>query len=349
MVIVGPATSAEPLPTIPKALESELVSFAEQAKRAGDAMVHIVGTAGGLGIERDLTPLRGKDVEHGSARERKIRENIAALGNDLANLRTSAPGLDVLGPLDAASQYPGARIVALSSGLSTTAPVDLTLGWNFNPAAVAESVQRQGLLHLAGHDVTFAGIGVVGGSVQTRLPAALRKQVQDLWIAICQKAGATSCRLMDSEPSTEPPRSTLPVPVVPVPTAHTDSDGCAVWQRLSDEQLHFAANSSEVPSSADSVLQPLVDSVKRCTAHRVEVVGHIAATTPGGRDESNLSGRRAEAVAARLVALGLPSNLLGTVAGRGASEPVIPNYSPSGQFLEAAAAQNRRVEVELHR
>ncbi|WP_433598733.1 OmpA family protein [Nocardia sp. CA-135953] len=351
VVIVAPSTSAEPQPSIPKPLEAELASYASSAKKPGDALVHIVSSADSPVIGRDLTALRGKDVEHGNAKDRKIHENIAALKQDLANLHAPAPGLDVAGPLDAASQHPGSRIVVLSSGLSTVAPVDLVAltanGWMFDPAPVADSIQRQGRLNLTGHHVTFAGLGVVGGSTQPRLPAFARKQLEALWLRICEKAGADRCDIAESEPVAAPPRATLPVPVVPVPAAYTDADGCARYAQLDDQTLHFAPDSAALPASADEVLQPLVESARRCQVRQVDITGHIACTTLDGRDSSNLSGRRAQAVASRLVALGLPASLLGTVVGRGADEPVIPNLTSDGRFIESAAVLNRRVEVTL--
>ncbi|WP_433578549.1 OmpA family protein [Nocardia brasiliensis] len=353
VVIVAPATSAEPLPPINKALEAELVSHANRAKKPGDAIVHIVSSVGSPPLTRDLAPMRGKDVEHGTARDRKIRDNIAALQADLSNLAAKAPGLDLLGPMDIASQYPQARIYALSSGLSTFAPVDLFAltagGWNFDPTQVAESVHRQGRLNLTAHHVTFAGLGVTGGSTQPRLPAFARKQVQDLWLQICNSAGAAKCDLAEGEPPSTPPKATMRVPVIDVPAAFTDRDGCPLYTRLDDETTHFAADSADLPAAANAVLSPLIESAKRCRVREVDVVGHIACATLECHDSSNLSGRRAEAVAARLLALGLPPSLLGTVTGRGGSDPVIPNLTLDGWFIESAAALNRRVEVSLVR
>ncbi|WP_405182545.1 OmpA family protein [Nocardia sp. NBC_01377] len=297
-----------------------------------------------------LTPLRGKgEIEHGAARDRKIRENIDALKADLADTVSQAPGLDLVRLLDAASQYPGSRIVVLSSGLNTDAPVDMTtLGWNFDPEVVAESVHRQGLLDLAGKNITYFGIGATGGSVQPRLPVYARKLLENLWIRICQEAGATSCVVGDGEPSAAEPRSTLPVPVVSVPAAYTDGSGCPVWQRLDEAALPFTANSAVLSASADSTLQPLVDATRKCHISLIAVEGHIA-DTGSGSDPTNLSGRRAQVVVDRLVALGLPPNILGTVTGRGASTPAVPNLTPDGRFIESAAAQNRRVEIFLTR
>ncbi|MGW5922328.1 OmpA family protein [Nocardia fluminea] len=351
IVLVATSTSAEPLPTIPISLETELVAYAKASKKPGHALVRIVSSVGRPAIERDLTPLRGEEVENGSASDRKIRENLDALEVDLANLQASAPGLDVIGPLDMAGQYPGSRIVVLSSGLSTAAPVDMArLGWNFDRAAVADSVHRQGLLELSGKDVTFYGLGVTGGSVQPRLPSYARNLLEELWIAVCQKAGAAGCTIGKDAPSTAAPKATLPVPMVPVPAAYTDASGCPVWQRL-DEAVLFEADSAALTQPADDVLRPVVLWAERCavSAGSVAVVGHIAATLGDPSDSSNLSGRRARAVADRLRSLGLPPKLLGAVEGRGSSDPVLPNLTREGQFIEAAAEHNRRVEIFLNR
>ncbi|MEV0710396.1 OmpA family protein [Nocardia aurea] len=350
-MLVSPSTSAEPLPTIPISLETELVAYAKTSKKPGHAIVRIVSSGGRPAVERDLTPLRGKEVENGSARDRKIRENLAALQADLATIQASSPGLDVIGPLDVASQYPGSRIVFLGSGLSTAAPVDMTqLGWNFDPSAVAESVHRQGLFDLTSKDVTFYGLGVTGGAVQPRLPAYARKLLEELWIAVCQKAGAAGCTIGKGEPSTAAPKATLSVPMVPVPAAYTDASGCPVWQRLDDAVL-FEADSAALTQRADDALRPVVLSAERCAVSEgsVAVVGHIAATLSDPSDSSNLSGRRARAVADRLLHLGLPPKLLGAIEGRGSSEPVLPNLAADGQFIESAARQNRRVEIFLNR
>ena len=351
VVLVSPSTSAEPLPTIPISLETELVAYAKASKKPGHALVRIVSSVGRPAIERDLTPLRGKEVENGSASDRKIRQNLDALEADLANLQASAPGLDVVGPLDTAGQYPGSRIVVLSSGLSTAAPVDIArLGWNFDRAAVADSVHRQGLLELSGKDVTFYGLGVTGGAVQPRLPSYARNLLEELWIAVCRNADAASCTIGNGAPVTAAPKATLPVPMVPVPAAYTDARGCPVWQRLDDAVL-FEADSTALAQRADDVLRPVVLSTERCAlgAGSVAVVGHIAATLGDPSDSSNLSGRRARAVADRLLRLGLPPKLLGAIEGRGSSEPVLPNLSREGQFIEAAAQHNRRVEIFLIR
>ncbi|MFD3431258.1 OmpA family protein [Nocardia fluminea] len=350
-MLVSPSTSAEPLPTIPISLETELVAYAKASKKPGHALVRIVGSVGRPAIERDLTPLRNKEVENGSASDRKIRENLDALKADLANLQASAPGLDVIGPLDMAGQYPSSRIMVLSSGLSTAAPVDMArLGWNFDRAAVADSVHRQGLLELSGKDVTFYGLGVTGGSVQPRLPSYARNLLEELWIAVCQMAGAAGCTIGKGAPSTAAPKAVLPVPTVPVPVAYTDAGGCPVWQRL-DDAILFEANSAVLALHADEVLRPVVLSAERCAvgAGSVAVIGHIAATLGDPSDGSNLSGRRARAVADRLLHLGLSPKLLGAVEGRGSSEQVLPNLSSDGQFIEAAAQHNRRVEIFLNR
>ncbi|MGW5376455.1 hypothetical protein ACWESM_13500 [Nocardia sp. NPDC003999] len=137
----------------------------------------------------------------------------------------------------------------LSSGASTEPPVDLDVrGLSFNPAEIAESIHRQGLLNLPGHHVTYAGLGVTGGSVQPRLPAYGRRLLEDLWMQICKKAGAARCDIAESEPVAAPPRATLSVPIVPVLAAFTDADGCPRYARLDDQTLAFRSGQCRVVS-----------------------------------------------------------------------------------------------------
>ncbi|WP_405182546.1 hypothetical protein OG225_16780 [Nocardia sp. NBC_01377] len=63
LTLVASASSAEPTPSIPTTLESELVSMATKAKKPGDALVRIITAPNSPAIERDLTSIfRGADV-----------------------------------------------------------------------------------------------------------------------------------------------------------------------------------------------------------------------------------------------------------------------------------------------
>ncbi|MGV9834266.1 OmpA family protein [Nocardia niigatensis] len=349
ITIVATATSAEPRVALPDSLVTELTDMAKQSKRTGDATVRIVTSAtGGTAGTRDLTPMRSNgQVQHAPAdADRQIASAVNNLADLAADAQADQPSLDALGLLDHASELPG-DIAFVSSGISTAAPVDLrVIGWGAKPDSIIDSIVRQGRLpNLSGRHVTFYGLGVAAGS-QPSLPPFARTLVEQLWTGICQRAGAASCVVAHDAPSPVAPVATLPVPVVPVPDAITEG-GCPVWASLSDATLHFAPESATLPANADDALSPIVQAASRCNVQSINITGHIA-DTGSGRDDTDLSGRRAHAVADRLVALGLPIQTLGLVTGKGAAEPVIPNLV-NGAFDEQRAEQNRRVELIFHR
>ncbi|WP_157227309.1 OmpA family protein [Nocardia asiatica] len=347
ITIAATATSAEPRAALPDSLGTELTDMAKRSKRTGDATVHIMSSATGDITMKDLTPLRPNgQVQHATAdADRQITASLRKLDDSVANAQADQPGLNLLALLDRASQLPG-DLHIVSSGISTVAPIDLRVtGWNAKPDSVIDSIAQQGRLPtLKGRHVTFHGLGIAGGS-QPGLPPFARTLVEQLWTGICQRAGAATCIVAHDTPSAAAPVATMPVPVVPVPDAITEG-GCPVWASLNDQTLHFVPDSPVLPANADDQLRPIVDAVSRCNFRSIDVTGHIADTGTGDT-RNNLSERRAHAMADRLVALGLPSALLGTVSGHDAREPVIPNFT-DGRFDEAKAQQNRRVELTFH-
>ncbi|MFB8276934.1 OmpA family protein [Nocardia colli] len=346
ITLLTTATSAEPRPTLPDSLTTDLVNVATQSKKPGDATVRLI-TSPDEAVTKDLTPLRPNgQVQHAHAdAARQIAASVRELADAVSNSHADRPGLDLLGLLDRASQLPG-DLHVISSGISTEAPVDLrVIGWNANPDSVIDSIARQGRLpSLIGRHVTFHGLGIAAGS-QPGLPPFARTLVEQLWTGICERAHAASCVIAHDAPSAAAPVTTISVPVVPVPSAITEG-GCLVWASLSDAVLHFAPGSSVVPANADDALRSLVAAASSCNIQSVDVTGHIA-DTGDGKDDSGLSGQRARAVADRLVSLGLPAQQIGTVAGKGASEPIISNFT-GGLFDETKAQQNRRVELNFH-
>ncbi|MEV6255637.1 OmpA family protein [Nocardia sp. NPDC051911] len=349
LTLVATATSAEPRPSLPDSLQNELTKVAKQSRRQGGATVRIITHISGGPSTTDLTPLRPNgQVQHATAdADHQIREAIDRLGDALADATSSEPGLNVLSLLDRAAQIPDADIHILSSGISTEAPMDFrVVGWNTNPGSLVESIARQGQLpSLTGRHVTFHGLGIAAGS-QPSLPPLARNVIEQLWIGICERAGAASCVVAHDAPTAAAPVATMPVPVVPVPEVITEG-GCPVWLNLSDSVLHFAPESATLPATADDTLRPFVEVTSRCDIQSVDITGHIA-DTGDGDNHRNLADRRARAVADRLLTLGLRRELLGAVTGRDAREPVVPNFT-NGQFDEVKAQQNRRVEITFHR
>ncbi|MBI5258220.1 MAG: OmpA family protein [Burkholderiales bacterium] len=101
----------------------------------------------------------------------------------------------------------------------------------------------------------------------------------------------------------------------------------------------FEFNRAEVKPGAQAALQKLAEFLQQYPDRRVLIEGH---TDNIGSDAYNeaLSRRRAEAVAARLFALGVNAPRV-TVVGHGKSYPVADNSSDTNRAL------NRRVEVYL--
>lgn len=349
ITIVVTGTSAEPKPALPDALRVVLVQRAHDAQKPHDAIVRIISSVDGPIIEKDLTPTRSNgQVEHAAAAaDHKINTALDELSRDVADAEADTPGLSVLPLLDRAGQIANSAIHVMSSGVTTENPTDVrVLGWEFRADSVLNAIERQGELpNLAGHRVTFHGIGIVAGT-QPRLSPDARTAIETLWLSLCRRAHADSCTAAPGSPTKEPPTATLSVPVVPTPASYTEG-GCLVWAKLSDNALQFAPDSAVLGPDADAVLRPIVEAMQRCNLS-VDIAGHIADIGTGAGDSSNLSGRRAQAVADRLLALGLPPQALGTVVGRGTAEPVVSNFT-AGQFDPELAQLNRRTELSFHR
>ncbi|WP_179377854.1 OmpA family protein [Rhodococcus sp. ACS1] len=348
VTLIATATTAEPRPSLPDSLRTDLMRLAKSSKKAGQATVRLITSPDAPVIERDLTPLRPTNggVQHAAAdADRQIRDALGGVDELLRNSTANTPGLDVLSLLDRASQMPDSDINVLSSGASTEDPVAFQqIGFDFDPVSVIDRIEQGGgLPNLSGHVVAFHHLGITAGS-QPRLQPFERQAIETFWLQLCQRAHADSCAIAKDESVTEPPIATLPVPVIPVTTIATEG-GCPVWQRLGDDTLHFRPDSAVLPSDADGFLIKIVADARACKL-RVSITGHIADT--GNGDRHDLAGQRARAVSSRLAALGLPTDALGTVEGRGTSEPVISNFT-NRQFDEAKARLNRRVELTFHR
>jgi len=107
--------------------------------------------------------------------------------------------------------------------------------------------------------------------------------------------------------------------------------------RMTLEGIEFDVGSDRLRPSSDTSLKAAAAALKSKPDLKVEVEGHTDNT---GADDANLalSQRRAQAVVARLVALGVPAAQL-SAKGYGASRPIASNENPAGK------QRNRRVEL----
>lgn len=107
--------------------------------------------------------------------------------------------------------------------------------------------------------------------------------------------------------------------------------------RITLEGLEFDTGADRLRPTSDSVLASVAADLKKVPDLSVAVEGH---TDNVGADAANLSlsERRAKAVMARLIALGVPAARL-QAKGYGASQPIASNDTPEGR------QRNRRVEL----
>ncbi len=114
--------------------------------------------------------------------------------------------------------------------------------------------------------------------------------------------------------------------------------GSELVVRMPDDIL-FATDSTEVRPDLRQDLAALAAHLQRYPDSTVQVIGHTDNTGPAAYNR-NLSLGRANAVAAILIANGVPSWRIATI-GRGEDDPIATNLTPEGR------AQNRRVEIVI--
>jgi outer membrane protein OmpA-like peptidoglycan-associated protein len=349
LVIAATASRAEWRLQVPSAVHQELLEAALESQKADGATVALV-VAGQPTQRFDLTPMRGGHVEHNTTlRKRKAEAIVENLERLITHSVAGAAGLDLLGLLDRAGREDRhARIVALSSGVSTVLPLDIReFGWPDGEQSVAAALKSQNELpqYLAGHDIRFYYLADAAGA-QPRLTIPLRKGIIHAYVDICRSAGGT-CRVEDDAASNLRALATQPVPVVPLPKVISvrRKPRCERTLRVPSVLL-FAPNSSRLDDGADAALRPIVDEIvnSRDTTVITEISGHTADVDAG--DGVKLSRRRAWAVARRLKQLGVPAALIMRVVGRGESRPVVRNRNPDGS-ISPSAARNRRVEITM--
>lgn len=344
LVLGFTATSAEPRPALAASARDAVSTHALAAHRPADGAIDLVVQGVPAGDTVDLTPMLGADrvQQVPDEREAAVAESLDDLDARVSGLEAGDDGLDLLSVLaDASRLHDSGSIVVVSSGLQTADPVDLRqLGWSFDPATIAATLAERGALpDLSRHDVTFVGLGVTGGD-QPAPALSATTRLSDLWLAICEAAGADSCTEGGAGSALEAPTASRDTPIVPV---STDATPCTTPLVLSTAVL-FGGDSAVLDPDADAALTAVVDELGRCPSGvAANVVGHAADVTDAVDGEA-LSLERASAVHEALVGSGVPSSVFGSVAGRGDTEPVVDDR-PGGVFDESLAAQNRRVEI----
>jgi outer membrane protein OmpA-like peptidoglycan-associated protein len=345
VIIAATATANEPAPMLSAGIVQMLHSAGAASSKA---TAYVVAPGTGQPTIIPLTPRRADgQVDFGPSRDQTLTANVAAVQRAVG--QEAAPGaFDLLTTIAGATRVasPPATLIVISSGLSTAGGLDMRqVGWDANPQAVAAQLKAHGLLpELAGYRVMFSGLADTAGR-QPALPLPQRTSLVSYWLAICRASGAASCTVDDMTRPDPPAHSTIPVPVVPVPTVTSVRGPSGVSVALPDSLL-FSLGSAMLLSSADSVLQPMAEQARNQHL-QVSITGH--ASPDGGTASYNkaLSTRRAIAVRNRLLALGLPADQIGTVTGVGTAGESPSACLVQGQLDEAICGQMRRVVVLL--
>ncbi len=123
------------------------------------------------------------------------------------------------------------------------------------------------------------------------------------------------------------------------PNTRVDGDGCPLPKVLQLKGVTFEFNKDRLRPDSKTVLDTVVEIMKRYPDMLVEVAGH---TDSVGSDSYNqkLSERRAEAVRQYLINAGIASGNM-TAVGYGKKEPIATNDTDEGREL------NRRVELRI--
>jgi outer membrane protein OmpA-like peptidoglycan-associated protein len=346
IVVAASATMNEPDPTL---AAPDLTLLNNAGATSSRAAALVVNPNTGQARAVSLTPRRADgQVDYGPARGRELAANVHRVQQLLGQEAASKPFdlLTVIAQAVRVTPHPGTLLV-LSSGLSTAGRFDLReVGWGADPHAAAVALRRGGFLpNLTGWHVVFSGLGDTAGH-QPAPPLPQRTELTRYWLAICQVAGAATCAA-DSITRPDPPtRSTTPVPVVRFPsvTSFRGPHGRTGVNLPADE--FFAFNSARLLPGANAVLGPM--AAKTTRQHRnVTIVGY--ASPDGGTATYNLalSAKRAWAVQARLIALGVPAHLIVKAVGLGLNGKTRAACLRHGRLNETVCSRLRRVVITL--
>jgi outer membrane protein OmpA-like peptidoglycan-associated protein len=142
-------------------------------------------------------------------------------------------------------------------------------------------------------------------------------------------------------PPPPPPPAAVPAPPPPMAApAPVPAPAEPLLIVLDDATLHFANGKALLSPEGMEAIRQVARSLKTYAGtYDLRVTGHTSSQGPRAFNLA-LSQKRAEAVAAVLVAEGLPASRIQSI-GKGPDQPIADNGTPQGQ------ARNRRVEIEL--
>ncbi|MBW8871893.1 MAG: OmpA family protein [Leifsonia sp.] len=340
--VVAGSTANAPAVTLPASASSQL---AASGKTNGSVTVVVPsGTPQVMG-----TTALGSSAQDAIVCQNDQRTKLTQITSYIGGLKASAPEVDFLGAIDEAARNLGGDplgVIVVGSGLQTTDPLNFAgTGLLYaDPAQVVSDLTSRGLLptDLKGVTVYWAGMGDTAGAQQT-LTVPARSNLEAIWSAVVKAAGGTLSLL--PEPASGSAVANLPAvtPVTIEPVA-TKTD----WSHpvvIRNSELLFTKDTAAFsdPGAAQNVLATLVPAIEQ-NGKVVTITGTASKDQASDNTaDTALSLKRAEAVKAALIGLGVPASLLAT-AGVGFEWcGWKAEKDAAGTYSDALAEQNRTV------
>jgi outer membrane protein OmpA-like peptidoglycan-associated protein len=275
---------------------------------------------------------------------------LAGTSQQATDIRAQVQQADPLDALAvAASTVPaGGDVIMMDSGLQTSEPLDFRTGLlSDDPRSIVEFLrQANELPDLKGRHVYFVGLGWTA-SPQPALSISNRAKVVEIWKEIARAAGATCVATDETANTRSAVANRPPVAIVKPPPPPRPVISCAVVNLGDANHVGFIVNSTTFrdPSGARTTLGQIAKLMLR-TGESVTLTG---STSSEGTDQYNnrLSLRRAEAVKAVLLQLGVPAARISAI-GDGSHLPGrVNDRGPNGTLLIGPAIEDRKVVAKL--
>jgi outer membrane protein OmpA-like peptidoglycan-associated protein len=341
IVVAVTGSQNEPVLAVGGALRKELIG----ADSGATISVMIVDGTGRKTPYQDVTPRRddGKiDYDEGYRTKSFDTWLNGPFAQKLASARGSATESNVVKAWNAAADESPQAIIAITSGVNSSDPLDERLtGIPATDAGAAKIIhsldEEHGLAHASRAQVYFEGVGATLPPQPTPPREALIG-IRALLTQLCATAQAESCTIEPVPPYGNQPASTLRQPIVPFgkATASCTRTGTA-RAALPDQDLGFDLGSAILAPDSDKVLRPYAQALTTNPSSQATVTGY---TSPEGSEAVNASlrQRRARAVGDTLGRLGAPAGNI-TVADAG----------PAPAGLSRSKYESwRRVDISIH-
>lgn len=130
-----------------------------------------------------------------------------------------------------------------------------------------------------------------------------------------------------------------------VSTTSIELEGPILLAAAQFKDVRFGFDSDKLDGTAKTILDRVAEFINTHDGVTVVLEGHTDTKGPAWYNKG-LSKRRANSVAKALRAQGVDKNRI-IVKHYGEEKPVVEDYDAEGNYIEDAAAQNRRVEIEV--